>query len=68
MFGSALKVGQVLECKYPKHGTRNILCNQLGIIEKVGMTSKNGGFAVIQRQDGSYRSLSINKMVSARVK
>lgn len=56
------KVGQTIACKYPKHGTRNILCNQEGKILKAGV-SANGLFATIQRLDGTYRTLSLSRMI-----
>ena len=53
-----LKLNDVLYCKYPQHGNRNILVNQLGPVVKCGQT-----YVTIQRQDGSYRSLSYARMV-----
>jgi hypothetical protein len=55
-------IGQRLQCKYPQHGTRNILCNRDGNIVKAGVT-KNGLFATIKSADGTYRSLSVSRMI-----
>jgi hypothetical protein len=59
-------IGQRLRCKYPQHGTRNILCNRDGQIIKAGVT-KNGLYATIKSADGTYRSLSVNRMIDAKV-
>lgn len=54
-----VKVGNVLKCLYPLNGNRNILTAQEGRIEKVGRN-----WVTIQRNDGSYRTLSGLKIVS----
>lgn len=59
------KVGDVLNCKYPQHGTRNILCNQSGAIVKAGASAKNGLFVTIKRGDNLYRTLSLSRMIDA---
>jgi|TARA_B110000263_G_scaffold249457_1_gene267116 hypothetical protein len=62
-FLANLKVGQQVACKYPQHGTRNILCNQIGEAVKVGSSKKNGLFITIKRGDNLYRTLSVNRMI-----
>lgn len=61
------QVGQVLQCLYPKHGTRNILCKQSGEVVEDGFSIK-GHWYRIQRNDGSHRTLSLNKMVAPKIK
>lgn len=58
-------VGRTLKCKYPKHGTRNILVNREGTIEKSG-TGPAGPYVVLALKDGSYRTLSQRRMVDAQ--
>jgi hypothetical protein len=58
----SVRVGNILKCLYPKDGRKNILTNQAGRIEKVG-----GTWVTIQREDGSYRTLSGCKMVNPAV-
>lgn len=53
-----VSVGKKFSCKYPQHGTRNVLCNQIGVVEKIG-----DKYVCIKREDGTYRSLRIEKMV-----
>ncbi len=55
-------VGKRFSCQYPQHGVRNILCNQAGIVEKVG-----DEYVCIKREDGTYRSLRIEKMVKPTI-
>jgi hypothetical protein len=55
-------VGQRFSCTYPQHGVKNILCKQEGIVDKVGVN-----YLTIKREDGSYRSLRIEKMVNPTV-
>lgn len=54
-----VKVGSVIKCLYPKNGNRNILVTQQGRVEKVGRN-----WVTIEREDGSYRTLSGLKIVS----
>jgi hypothetical protein len=58
----SVRVGKIFKCLYPKDGRKNILTNQSGRIEKVGAT-----WVTIQREDGSYRTLSGCKMVNPAV-
>lgn len=58
-----VKVGQVLSCKYPQHGEKNILCNQFGEIESQGINKDGEHWLKIKRGDGSYRTLQARKMV-----
>jgi hypothetical protein len=60
------RVGQFIACNYPKHGRRNILCHQSGEIVGDGF-STNGQWYTIQRNDGSHRTLSLNKMVNPQI-
>ena len=61
-----VKIGDSVQCNYPKHGSSNILCSQSGIVEKIG-SAKNGSFLVIKRSNGSYRSLNASKMVGLTI-
>jgi hypothetical protein len=60
------QIGQHIKCNYPKHGSRNILCAQSGMVVEDGF-SPNGQWYKIQRGDGSYRTLSLNKMVKPQI-
>lgn len=63
MVGSVnFSVGDSIQCLYPKHGRRNILCKRTGEVVKVGR-SRNGSFVTIQEPSGAYRTLSLTKMV-----
>lgn len=62
-----VEIGQVFSCKYPQHGSRNILCTQEGVVEHVGVSRSNKPFISLKRVDGSYRSLRLDKMVEPRV-
>ena len=61
-----LTVGSVLRCKYPKHGTRNILKRHEGVVEKVGIGPK-GPYATVRHADGTARTLSEVRMIDASV-
>lgn len=58
----SVAVGQKFACKYPQHGTRNILCNQVGKVKHVGES-----YIKIEREDGSFRNLRAERMVDAVV-
>lgn len=59
----ALKVGQHIRCKYPKHGRLNVLKWHDGIVEKVG-NGPNGRYAlVLEPNNRQYRTLRCDKMV-----
>lgn len=58
----SVRVGKIVSCLYPKNGNRNILTKQEGRIERVG---KGRTWITIQKNDGSYRTLSGSKMVNA---
>ena len=58
--------GMILTCKYPQHGTRNILCNRLGKIVKHGR-SVNGQYITIRTVDGKFRTLSRDRMIDAKI-
>jgi muconolactone delta-isomerase len=59
-----LRVGNIVNCLYPKNGVKNILTRQKGRIERI---AKNGTWVTLEREDGSYRTLSASKMVNATV-
>ena len=66
LYGTSIRKGQELTCKYPLHGTRNVLKRHTGIVESVG--SGQGGFnATIRSESGAIRTLSLNKMVDLSV-
>jgi hypothetical protein len=58
--------GKTLSCLYPKHGTRNILCRHTGKIEGVD-AGPNGIYCVLRKEDGTVRSLSLSRMINAKV-
>lgn len=58
-----VKVGQRFSCTYPKHGVKNILCNQAGVVESYGV-KKGNQWLCIRREDGSFRTLHTKKMVN----
>lgn len=60
-----VKIGNRFACKYPQHGSRNILTWQLGEVVAYGNgdRGKHGPFVTIKRRDGSYRSLALSKMI-----
>ena len=60
----SVKVGRNLDCKYPVHGTRNVLKRQSGVVEETGR-GPHGPFATIKRTDGTYRRLSFSRMIDA---
>lgn len=59
--------GMILSCKYPKHGTRNILCMRLGKIVKHGRSVANGPYVTIRSADGTFRTLSRARMIDAKI-
>jgi hypothetical protein len=61
-----LSNGMILACKYPQHGTRNILCNRLGQVIRHGRSNK-GRFVTIRSADGTYRTLSLDRMIDAKI-
>jgi len=60
----ALRKGQTIRCKYPKHGRLNILKWHQGVIEKSG-TGPNGKYALVRSSNGQYRTLRCDKMIEA---
>ena len=58
--------GMILSCKYPQHGTRNILCARLGKIIKHGR-SLNGQYVTIRSADGTFRTLSRDRMIDPKI-
>ena len=55
-------IGSKLVCKYPKHGTRNILKRHEGTVEKVGVGPR-GPYATVRHADGTARTLSHSRMI-----
>lgn len=56
------EVGSKVAFLYPQHGKRNVLCNQTGTVLNKGV-GPNGPYLDVQRTDGSYRRLSVKKLV-----
>lgn len=54
--------GRYIIVKYPLHGTRNILKQHCGVIEKAAF-SKNGLYCTVKCDDGTYRNLSYRRMI-----
>jgi len=59
---TSVSVGDRVSCKYPKHGTRNILVNRVGIVEKAGK-GPAGPYVQLALDAGGYRTLSLSKAV-----
>ena len=59
-----LAKGKHIRCKYPKHGRLNVLKWHTGVIHRSG-TGPNGKYAVVQSDDGQFRTLRCDKMVDA---
>ena len=60
----AVRKGKTLRCKYPKHGRLNVLKWHEGVITRSG-TGPNGKYAVVQSDDGKFRTLRCDKMIGA---
>ena len=60
----AVRKGKTIRCKYPKHGTLNILKWHEGVITRSG-TGPNGKYAVVQSDNGQFRTLRCDKMIGA---
>ena len=58
----SLKKGSPIVCKYPVHGTSNILKTYAGMVESTG-TGPNGPYAVV-RSSGKVRTLRFDRMVN----
>jgi hypothetical protein len=54
--------GKVVSCKYPKHGTRNILKRHVGTVERAGF-GPNGPYVTLRHADGTARTLRYDRMV-----
>ena len=59
-----VRKGKTLRCKYPKHGRLNVLKWHEGVITRSG-TGLNGKYAVVQSDDGQFRTLRCDKMIGA---
>lgn len=60
----AVRKGKTIRCKYPKHGRLNILKWHSGVITRSG-TGPNGKYAVVQSDNGQFRTLRCDKMIGA---
>ena len=60
----AVRKGKTLRCKYPKHGRLNVLKWHEGVITR-SCTGPNGKYAVVQSDDGQFRTLRCDKMIGA---
>ena len=63
-FASLRKDRHIL-CKYPLHGTKNVLKFHTGRILRVG-TGPNGKYAVVRAMDNTVRTLLCDKMLGAK--
>lgn len=61
---ASLAKGKHLRCKYPKHGSRNVLKWHEGVIEKAGF-GPNGAYALVRSATGQYRTLRCDRMLDA---
>jgi hypothetical protein len=57
-----IKKGDTLSCKYPKHGRLNILKRHTGVVEKLAV-SDNGVYVTLRNENGTVRSLSLDKVI-----
>ncbi len=64
VLAKAVRKGKTIRCKYPKHGRLNILKWHEGVITRSG-TGPNGKYAVVQSDDGQFRTLRCDKMIGA---
>ena len=64
VLAKAVRKGKTIRCKYPKHGRLNILKWHEGVIQRSG-TGPNGKYAVVQSDDGQFRTLRCDKMIGA---
>lgn len=64
VLSKAVRKGKTIRCKYPKHGRLNILKWHEGVITRSG-TGPNGKYAVVQSNDGQFRTLRCDKMIGA---
>ena len=62
---ASLRKDRHISCKYPLHGTKNILKYHSGRIERVG-TGPNGKYAVVRAMDNTVRTLLCEKMLEAK--
>ena len=58
----SVKAGDRISCKYPKHGTRNILTTKEGIVQELGH-GPAGPYVQIEMPTGEYRNLSLKRCV-----
>lgn len=59
-----VRKGKTVRCKYPKHGRLNVLKWHEGVITRSG-TGPNGKYAVVQSENGQFRTLRCDKMIGA---
>ncbi len=57
-----VRKGKTIRCKYPKHGRLNVLKWHSGVIQRSG-TGPNGKYAVVQSENGQFRTLRCDKMI-----
>lgn len=65
-FQSSVGLGARVACKYPKHGTRNVLKRHEGVVDKVG-NGPAGWYLTVRHDDGTIRSLSLDRMIDPKV-
>ena len=58
--------GKTIRCKYPKHGSQNVLKWHEGVIEKAGF-GPNGAYTLVRSANGQYRTLRCDKTLDASV-
>jgi hypothetical protein len=62
---ASLRKSRHIKCKYPLHGTKNVLKYHVGRIERVG-TGPNGRYAVVRSMDQTVRTLLCDKMIETK--
>jgi hypothetical protein len=62
----SLRKGDKISCKYPKHGTRNILKRHVGTVERVS-SGAGGLYATVRAEAGQVRNLSFSKIIDPMV-
>jgi hypothetical protein len=58
----SLRKGGDFSCKYPKHGTLNILKRYAGKVEQFGF-GPHGPYAVVRSKDNKVRTLRCDRMI-----
>ena len=58
----SLKRGTLISCKYPLHGTKNILKSYCGLVEQSGV-GPNGPYAKVRCGRNTIRTFRFDRMI-----